>query len=157
LNLTVSGTTVKLNGVAATVTESSDANGNELVTIDGQGARLTLSANVLAGSPGALASVLGNLNNTSLTTQPAPNTIGAQYNQVVASLGVASSTAQNESTNQQVLVNQLDMQREQTNGVSLDEETTNLIQFQRAYEAAAHVVSVVDSMLDTLINHTGAA
>ncbi len=155
LNITTSGNTVSLNGVPATVTEGSDANGNEVVTVDGQGARMTLSANVAANTPGALASVLANLNGQSVTTQPAPNTIGAQYAQTIAGLGVSSSTAQNESSNQQVLVTQLDTQRQSTQGVSIDEEATNLIQYQRAYEAAARVVSVVDSMLNTLINNTG--
>ena len=155
LNITTSGNTVSINGVAATVTEGSDANGKELVTVDGQGARVTLSANVAANTPGALASVLANLNGQTVTTQPAPNTIGAQYAQTIAGLGVASSTAQNESNNQQVLVTQLDKQRQSTQGVSIDEEATNLIQYQRAYEAAARVVSVVDSMLNTLINNTG--
>ena len=41
-----------------------------------------------------------------------------------------------------------------TSSVSLDEETTHLIQYQHAYQAAARVISVVDGMLDTLINHT---
>jgi flagellar hook-associated protein 1 FlgK len=52
-------------------------------------------------------------------------------------------------------VNQLQNQRQQSAGVSLDEEATHLIQYQRAYQAAARVISVVDSMLDTLINNTG--
>ena len=40
-------------------------------------------------------------------------------------------------------------------GVSLDEETVNMLSAQRAYEAAARVMTTVDSMLDTLINRTG--
>ena len=66
-----------------------------------------------------------------------------------------STTAQGQSNNQQVLVAQLQQQRQQLSGVSIDEEATHLIQYQRAYQAAARVVSVMDSMLDTLINNTG--
>ncbi|MGZ4613814.1 MAG: flagellar basal body rod C-terminal domain-containing protein, partial [Kineosporiaceae bacterium] len=40
-------------------------------------------------------------------------------------------------------------------GVNLDEEMTNLLQYQRSYQASARVVTTVDSILDTLINHTG--
>ena len=65
-----------------------------------------------------------------------------------------SSAAKSQSANQQILVNQLTNQRAQTSSVSLDEETTHLIQYQHAYQAAARVISVVDGMLDTLINHT---
>jgi len=40
-------------------------------------------------------------------------------------------------------------------GVDLDEEMTNLVMFQRAYEGAARVMTAVDEALDTLINRTG--
>jgi flagellar hook-associated protein 1 len=135
------------------VSVGQDTAGNQIVTVDGGsfGVRLTLSAP--AGA--SLSSVLANLNGQSVTTAAAPTTIGDQYAQQVAVLGVDSRTAQGESANQQVLVKHLQTQRDSVSGVSLDEETTHLIQYQRAYQAAARVVSVVDSMLDTLINGTG--
>jgi flagellar hook-associated protein 1 FlgK len=40
-------------------------------------------------------------------------------------------------------------------GVSLDEEMTNMLAYQRAYQAATKVVSTIDEMLDTLINRMG--
>jgi flagellar hook-associated protein 1 FlgK len=40
-------------------------------------------------------------------------------------------------------------------GVDLDEETSNLVVFQHAYQGAARVLTAVDEMLDTLINKTG--
>jgi flagellar hook-associated protein 1 FlgK len=45
--------------------------------------------------------------------------------------------------------------RLQAHGVSIDEEMVNLITYQRAYEAAARVMTAVDESLDTLINRTG--
>ncbi|MDM7830532.1 flagellar hook-associated protein FlgK [Cellulomonas edaphi] len=39
--------------------------------------------------------------------------------------------------------------------VDTDEETVNMLAFQRAYEGAARVLSAIDEMLDTLINRTG--
>jgi flagellar hook-associated protein 1 FlgK len=39
--------------------------------------------------------------------------------------------------------------------VSTDEELTDMLRFQRAYDAAARVITTVDEMLDRLINHTG--
>ena len=47
-------------------------------------------------------------------------------------------------------------QRQSVSGVSLDEEMTNLVQFQRGYQASARMLTTVDQMLDTLINRTGA-
>ena len=43
-------------------------------------------------------------------------------------------------------------QRDSVSGVSLDEETTNILRFQRAYQANAKVISVLDTMLDAVIN-----
>lgn len=43
-------------------------------------------------------------------------------------------------------------QRDSVSGVSLDEETTNMMRYQRAYQANAKVISVLDSMLDSVIN-----
>ena len=49
----------------------------------------------------------------------------------------------------------LENRKKQVSGVSLDEEMTNLIKFQQAYNASARVISTVNSMLDTLINQLG--
>ena len=45
--------------------------------------------------------------------------------------------------------------RQSVAGVSLDEEMTNLIRFQRAYQASSRAMSTMDEMLDVLINRTG--
>ena len=45
-------------------------------------------------------------------------------------------------------------QRSALSGVSLDEESTNMIKYQRAYQAAARIVTTVDSMTQTLLNMT---
>jgi flagellar hook-associated protein 1 FlgK len=138
---------------AATVTVGIDPSGNQIMTVDAStmGVRMTVSA--AAGTTQDAA--LTGFNGGTVVTQASPSTIGNQYSQIVARVGVASSTAQTQSANQEVLVNQLQRSRQQVSGVSLDEETTHLIQYQHAYQAAARVIGVVDSMLDTLINHTG--
>lgn len=46
--------------------------------------------------------------------------------------------------------------RASSNGVSVDEEMVDLVKWQRAYQAAAKVVSTADAMLDVLINRLGA-
>jgi flagellar hook-associated protein 1 FlgK len=48
-------------------------------------------------------------------------------------------------------------QRQVVSGVSLDEEMTNLITFQRGYEASARTLTTMDQLLETLIEHTGTA
>jgi flagellar hook-associated protein 1 FlgK len=49
----------------------------------------------------------------------------------------------------------IDDLRSSITGVQLDEELSDLMRYQRAYEASARVMSAADEMLDTLINRTG--
>ena len=51
-----------------------------------------------------------------------------------------------------LILQQLQDQRGSISGVSLDEEATNLIQYQTAYQAAARIVSTVDSLLADAVN-----
>lgn len=77
------------------------------------------------------------------------------YHRLVSGLGTQVLLASRLSASQRSVTNQVDGSREQLSGVSLDEETVTLLAHQRAYEAAARVLTTVDSMLDTLINRTG--
>src|SRR6266571_3679651 len=78
-----------------------------------------------------------------------------QYRQLIADLGVAGQTADRQAGIQSSLTNAVDSARQAQSGVNLDEEMTNLITYQRAYQAAARVMNTIDAALDTLINHTG--
>jgi flagellar hook-associated protein 1 len=147
VTFTSGGTTV--NG---TLTVGTDPAGNQVITADG--GSLGIRVTVTAASGTTLNAALTPMNGQVAHTPAGPSTPGDQYAQQISALGVESSTAKSQSANQQVLVNQLTNQRAQTSSVSLDEETTHLIQYQHAYQAAARVISVVDGMLDTLINHT---
>ncbi|OFZ04382.1 MAG: flagellar hook-associated protein FlgK [Bdellovibrionales bacterium GWC1_52_8] len=73
------------------------------------------------------------------------------YNSIVSDIGVA--TARNRSgMNQQRDVNtQLNKIRDQISGVSIDEETANLMQFQHMFDASAKVIQVADEMLKTVL------
>lgn len=78
-------------------------------------------------------------------------TFTGAYSASVASLGDALDTANANVTNQSNVTNMLDVQRSSISGVSVDEEMTNLLTFQRAYQASAQVVSTVNTLLgDTL-------
>ncbi len=77
------------------------------------------------------------------------------YQRLVAGLGTEVAAVQRLASTQQLLTTQVDSAREQLSGVNLDEEMVSMLSAQRSYEAAARVMSVVDSVLDTLINRTG--
>ena len=50
------------------------------------------------------------------------------------------------------MTQQLKTQRDSVSGVSIDEEMTNLINFQQAYSASARFITTISSMYDTLSN-----
>jgi flagellar hook-associated protein 1 FlgK len=77
------------------------------------------------------------------------------YSALVERVGSDVRTAQDEQTNFQTTVTTIGNQRQSVSGVSLDEEMTNLISFQRGYQASARTLTAMDSMLETLIEHTG--
>jgi flagellar hook-associated protein 1 len=81
-------------------------------------------------------------------------TIDDSYRALVARLGVESQQAQTLVESQDVLTRHIDTARQGIMGVSIDEEMTNLVKHQHAYSASAKVISVVNEMLDTLVNRT---
>ena len=74
-------------------------------------------------------------------------TFGDYYGTTVAGLGDALSKANTEVANQTAVTNMLTTQRGSISGVNTDEEMTNLMTFQRAYQASAQVVTTVNAMI----------
>ena len=81
----------------------------------------------------------------------------AAYASLVSVLGVDSRTEQDRYANLDTLTRIQDRRRANVSGVSLDEEAADMVRYQRAYEAAARVLTTYDQLLDTLINRTGLA
>jgi len=78
-----------------------------------------------------------------------------RYQQLVTRMGNEVAQAQRSQATARVLTDNLADRRESVSGVSLDEEMTSIIRFQRAYQASARAMSTTDEMLDTLINRAG--
>lgn len=74
------------------------------------------------------------------------------YSTLVFNIGNQVSTAQSESQSSDALSQQIQNQIGSISGVSINEEAANLIQFQQAYQAAAQVASVINSLTETAIN-----
>lgn len=79
----------------------------------------------------------------------------SSYQRLVNGFGSSVQSATRLASTQRLVTAQVEGSREQLTGVNLDEETLNLVAAQRAYEAAARVISTVDAVIDTLINRTG--
>lgn len=74
------------------------------------------------------------------------------YSSLVFTVGAALADAKADNAAGDLVLRQLEAQRGAVSGVSLDEEATNLVRFQRAYEASARVISTIDQMLQTAVN-----
>ncbi len=82
-------------------------------------------------------------------------TVDDFYNSIVSEVGVASARNREALGQQQSIITQLNRVRDQVSGVSIDEETTNLMQFQHAFDASARVIRVADEIMDTILKLRG--
>ncbi|AQS07152.1 flagellar hook-associated protein FlgK [Clostridium beijerinckii] len=80
------------------------------------------------------------------------STVDSYYKSVINNIAVATQEASRQQDSQEDILADIQDQRSQVSGVSLDEETTNLIQYQHAYQANAKVISTIDELLDVVIN-----
>jgi flagellar hook-associated protein 1 FlgK len=73
------------------------------------------------------------------------------YSGMINGVAVAANNATNSASSTLDIVNSLQAQQQAVSGVSIDEETINLIKEQQAYAGAARVISTVDQMMQTLL------
>lgn len=82
-------------------------------------------------------------------------TLGSYFGTIHARIGQQARGADDTRLIQENVAATLDAQRQAISGVSLDEEFTDLIRFQRAFQAAAQLINVSNSMLDDLLGVVG--
>lgn len=73
----------------------------------------------------------------------------------VTNVGLKGEQAETNYLSQNTIMNDLRNLRDSISGVNIDEELADIIKFQHGYNAAAKFVSVVDEMIDTVINRLG--
>jgi len=113
-----------------------------------------IAASAIAPS-GGVASLDGSKADAMAALGTAANGPDELYQELVVSLGFAIQAADQAAATQESLASSITSQIDTESGVSIDEEMANLIAYQRAYEAAARVLTAIDAVLETLINRTG--
>ena len=116
----------------------------------------TLIAASSDGSSGSNGNLV-NLSAVQTTALPAGQTPGNAYANLVYQVGSLTSNANAESTATSASLLQLNDQLNSVSGVSIDQESTNLITYQQAYEAAARVVTTIQAMFTVTMSMGTAA
>lgn len=78
-------------------------------------------------------------------------TLSGYYSGVVSNFGAQVSGVSSQIVDQGLISQQITSQRDSVSAVSLDEETTNLLQYQKAYQASSKVISVINTMMDDVL------
>ncbi|MBL4608675.1 MAG: hypothetical protein JKY01_12715, partial [Pseudomonadales bacterium] len=73
------------------------------------------------------------------------------YGQLVENIGAKTKEAGIATQTQKSLLFQAEQRRESISGVNLDEEASNLVKFEVAYNASAQVIAIARSLFETLI------
>ena len=160
LDQLASGIADQVNLTLAAGVDSNGNPGQPLFTYQPPNLAATLTTTGLTTASFAAASVTapgGNGNALALAaleTTPAINgySFTGFYGSLASTVGRNVADAKDNQSVQKQLLTQAETQRNDSQGVSLDEEAIHLVQYQRAYQAAARLVSVLDSLSEITIN-----
>ena len=111
------------------------------------------AANLPGGSDNAVA--LAQLQFVVQLIGASTTTLDGFYQQMVARVGVDTDQANRLTQVQTGVLEAAETRRAATSGVNLDEEMSDMVRFQKSYNAAARMVTTVDEMLDTIISRMG--
>jgi flagellar hook-associated protein 1 FlgK len=115
------------------------------------GDSFVISNNSNAASDNRNALALGDLRNA-LTLANSTATYENAYGQVVADVGTNTHRAQVNQNAQESVLKQATEARDSVAGVNLDEEAANMVRFQQAYQAAAQMIAVSNSVFQTMLD-----
>ncbi len=110
---------------------------------------------VAGSSPGdnSTAITMANLGEQSQATLGGES-INTYWQNYISNLGTDAQQVDAKKDFQKALKNELRGEQQSISGVSMEEEMTNMIQYQHIYQAAARMITTGKEMLDTLINMT---
>lgn len=98
-----------------------------------------------------VANVIANLQDLQILAD-GTSTLDDFYRSSVGKIGVMAQRAQKESEAQKNILGQLTNLRESISGVSLDEEATKMIEYQKSFDASARLIRTADEMFDTVLS-----
>jgi flagellar hook-associated protein 1 FlgK len=155
--------TVNSTGYGLTGTTGNDFfNGSDAGTITVNPALVNdpslIQASASATAPGDNTVALQLANLATATQSGLDNqTFNGSYDSSVATLGTALQDANNQVTDQTAVTSMLSTQRGSISGVNVDQEMTNMMTYQQAYQASAQLVDTVNTMLSETLSMASSA
>lgn len=122
--------------------------------MNSKGDKIAASLNGEA-SDNANATNLANVFTKKIQIGDKTTTVLDYYAGIIGEMGVKAQETNRLAKNTETLVNTAELNRQSVSAVSLDEEMSNMIQFQHAYNAAARMITLQDEVLDKIINGMG--
>ncbi len=113
--------------------------------------RIASAAHDKAPGDNTVAHVIGNIQFKAIMDD-GNGTIDDFYASQIGSVGVLANHVNEDRKSQQGVVQQLGILRDSVSGVSLDEETVKMIEYQKAFDASARLIRTADEMFDTVLN-----
>jgi flagellar hook-associated protein 1 len=148
-NIQLSPTIDTFSRIAASTKANQSGNGNNAINLANVGKM------ILSSTAENLVDIATPLNIVALNLPLKSGTIKSNYEGWIGKLGVDGQQAERLKNNSEVLRQSVEERRQSVSSVSLDEEMTNMIKYQHAYNAAARQITVIDEMLDKIINGMG--
>jgi flagellar hook-associated protein 1 FlgK len=142
---------------------TSGAAGGAIFNVPSSATGAAAAISVIPTGPSAIASAAagegesgsGNANaraDLAQATRSLGQTISGELGVMLAQIGSQASSLSEQTTAQQATLTQLTTQRDSQSAVSLDTEAANLTQYQRSYQAAAQVLTILDELMAVAIN-----
>ena len=91
---------------------------------------------------------------SALTMESGTKTFSQYFTAMGTSVGILSAQVKGSFQGKQTLVDKLQIQRENISAVNLDEEASDLIRYQKAFEASTRVLSIANEMMDSVMELT---
>lgn len=133
---------LKLDGAARQLSLSNDITNNAL--------SIAVAAQANAPGDNRIAIAISKLQNEKLFNNNTAS-LEEEYVKSIASIGLATSKSNINEEQSKGLLAQVETLRERVSGVSLDEEATQMMQYQHAYQASARVIKASEDMFNSLL------
>lgn len=159
-----SGNPITIDGISFTITDfpGAPATGDKFTLSVTKDAAMDMSValtdpNKVAASSTAAGVPGDNTNALALSSLKTAVTVNGStfsdfYNGIITDIGVTSAEASSNLKASARVTEELQSARDATSGVSLEEEAVNLVKLQRAYQAAAKLMTTADQMMESLLN-----